>query len=62
MIGSVVARALEVAKIRVMRSAVGHQMLITFDDAATDAEMVERAAMAYEIAAIDGGAVQSSKR
>ena len=48
------ARALEVAKIRVMRSAVGHQMTISFDDAEADNELVERAAMAYEIAAIEG--------
>lgn len=48
------ARAWEVAKIRVMRAAVGHQMTITFDDAPTDNEIVERAAMAYEIGAIEG--------
>lgn len=47
-------RALEVAKISLMRSAVGHQMAIAFDDAATDNELVERTAMAYEIAAIEG--------
>ncbi len=49
-----VARALEVAKVRVVRSAVGHQMRIAFDDAVTDDELVERVAMAYEIAAIEG--------
>lgn len=48
------ARALEVAKVRVMRSAVGHQMTIVFDETASDNELVERAAMAYEIAAIEG--------
>lgn len=48
------ARALEVAKVRTMRSAVGHQMTIVFDETATDNELVERAAMAYEIAAIEG--------
>jgi hypothetical protein len=47
-------RALEVAKVSLVRSAVGRQMTITFDDAATDIELVERAAMAYEIAAIEG--------
>ena len=52
--GERVARALEVAKVRVMRSAVGHQMTIVFDETATDNEIVERAAMAYEIAAIEG--------
>ena len=48
------ARALEVAKVRVMRSAVGHQMTIVFDETSTDNDLVERAAMAYEIAAIEG--------
>lgn len=48
------SRAMEVAKVRVMRSAVGHQMTIVFDETATDNELVERAAMAYEIAAIEG--------
>jgi hypothetical protein len=47
-------RALEVAKIRVMRSAVGHQMTISFEETASDNQLVERAAMAYEIAAIEG--------
>jgi hypothetical protein len=51
-------RASEVAKIRTVRSAVGHQMAIAFDEAATDGELIERVAMAYEIAAIEGlGAV-----
>lgn len=48
------ARALEVAKVRVMRSAVGHQMTIAFDETAADNELVERTALAYEIAAIEG--------
>ncbi len=48
------ARSLEVAKIRMMRFAVGHQMMIVFDETAKDSELVERAAMAYEIAAIEG--------
>lgn len=47
-------RALEVAKIHLMRSAVGRQMAIAFDDAATDKGLVERTATAYEIAAIEG--------
>jgi hypothetical protein len=47
-------RALEVAKVRVMRSAVGRQMTIVFDETATDNDLVERAALAYEIAAIEG--------
>lgn len=48
------ARALEVAKVRTMRSAVGHQMVIAFDETVTDSELVERVAMAYEMAAIEG--------
>lgn len=48
------ARSFEVAKVRVMRSAVGHQMTIVFDEVATDNELVDRTAMAYEIAAIEG--------
>ena len=44
------ARALEVAKVRTLRSAVGHQMTIVFSETATDSELIERAAMAYEIA------------
>ena len=47
-------RSFEVAKVRVMRSAVGHQMTIVFDEVATDNEMIVRTAMAYEIAAIEG--------
>lgn len=48
------ARALEVATVRVMRAAVGDQMVIACEETATDAETVERAAMAYEVAAIEG--------
>ena len=48
------ARALEVAKIRLIRSAVGRQMKIVFDEGSTDIELVDRAAMAYEVAAIEG--------
>lgn len=48
------ARALEVAVVRVMRSAVGHQMKIDFGESAIDEETVKRAAMAYEVAAIEG--------
>jgi len=47
-------RARDVANVRVMRSAVGHQMAIAFEEGASDNELVERAAMAYEIAAIEG--------
>lgn len=52
--GDRIARALEVAAVRVMRAAVGRQIAIAFDETATDAETVERAAMAYEVAAIEG--------
>ena len=48
------SRALKVATVRTMRSAVGHQMTIAFDEASTDGELVVRTAMAYEIAAIEG--------
>jgi hypothetical protein len=47
-------RALEVAKVRPMRSAVGHRTAIVSDETGTDSELVERAATAYEIAAIEG--------
>lgn len=49
-----VARALEVAKVRVLRSAVGTQMTIVSEELATDPALVERVAFAYELAAIDG--------
>ncbi|OGP32493.1 MAG: hypothetical protein A2X93_07895 [Deltaproteobacteria bacterium GWC2_56_8] len=49
------ARALEVGAARAMRSSAGHQTTIIFDDAAAaDNDLIERAAMAYEIAAIEG--------
>lgn len=48
------ARALEVAKVRIMRSAVGHLMTIVFNETESDNEVLERVAMAYEIAAIEG--------
>jgi len=47
-------RALEVAKVRLVRSAVGQQMTIEFREEESDAELVERVAMAYEVAAIEG--------
>lgn len=47
-------RALDVADVILMRSAVGGQMEITFDDGVAGTELIERAAMAYEIAAIEG--------
>lgn len=49
-----IARALEVAKIRVVRSAVGHQMPVIFEETTKDDELIERVAMAYEMAAIEG--------
>ena len=49
-----VARALDVAAVRIMRSAVGRQMTIEFEETKSDAKVVERAAMAYELAAIEG--------
>jgi len=47
-------RALEVAKVRLVRSAVGQQMAIEFREEESDAELVERVAMAYEVGAIEG--------
>ncbi|MFH1845170.1 MAG: DEAD/DEAH box helicase [bacterium] len=49
-----VERAMEVAKVRVMRAAVGHQMAIAFDETSDDHGLIEHVAMAYEIAAIEG--------
>ena len=48
------ACALEVAVVCMMRSAIGCQMKIDFDEFAIDEETVKRVAMAYEIAAIEG--------
>lgn len=47
-------RALDVANARLVRAAVGHQMTLQFADRATDLADVERVAMAYEVAAIEG--------
>jgi hypothetical protein len=47
-------RAREAAKIRLMRSAVGSQMDIAFDEKSTDEELIQRVAVAYEVAAIEG--------
>ncbi len=47
-------RALEVAKARLVQSAVRRQMTLAFDDQADDDDLVERLAMAYEVAAIEG--------
>lgn len=48
------ARAMEITNVRVMRSAVGHQMTIEFAATDKDNELVERTSIAYEIAAIEG--------
>jgi len=48
------ARALEVAKVRTVRSAAEHQTAIVFDETGTDSELVKLVAAAYEIAAIEG--------
>ena len=47
-------RVLEVAKARLVRSAVGRQMSLDFRERATDSELFERLALAYELAAIEG--------
>lgn len=51
-------RALEVADARLVRSAVGTQMVLDFADRAEDSDLLHRLALAYEMAAIEGlGAV-----
>ena len=47
-------RALEVAKVRLVRSAVGRQLQIDFEEKHSDVESLHRAATAYEVAAIEG--------
>lgn len=47
-------RALEVSKIRFVRSAIGQQLAIDFAEAVADDDTLERLATAYEIAAIEG--------
>lgn len=47
-------RVLEVANARLVKSAVGRQMHIDFEESHSDPELIERMAMAYELAAIEG--------
>ena len=47
-------RALEVAKARLVRSAVGRQLALDFHDRTDDTELLHRVALAYEMAAIEG--------
>ena len=47
-------RALELARVRRLRLAIGEQMLIAFDENVGDDPLLERVALAYEFAAIDG--------
>ena len=47
-------RVLEVAKARLVRSAVGRQMTIAFKDRPDDSELLGRLALAYELAAVEG--------
>ena len=47
-------RALEVAKARLVQSAVHRQMKLSFDGQAEDEDLIARLAMAYEVAAIEG--------
>lgn len=47
-------RARETAKVRLIRSAVGFQMSIDFEEESPDEEIIQRLAMAYEVAAIEG--------
>lgn len=48
------ARAKEIAKLRLVHSAVGKQMVIALDETPDDEIVIERLAMAYELAAIEG--------
>ena len=47
-------RALKVADAKLVKQAIGHQMVIDFHEKSTDADLLERLAMAYELAAIEG--------
>ena len=47
-------RALEVARYRLVQSAVGRQLILDFSERPDDLSNLERVAMAYEIAAIEG--------
>lgn len=47
-------RALYVAKTRLVRAAVRRQMTLASDDQPQDDELLDRVAMAYEVAAIEG--------
>ncbi len=47
-------RALAVAQARVVRSAVRHQMTLVFHEESNDEDLLQRVAMAYEVAAIEG--------
>ncbi len=47
-------RVLEVAKARLVRAALGQQVTLDFKDDDDDARLLERFALAYELAAIEG--------
>jgi len=47
-------RVLKVANARLVKSAVGRQMEIDFEEEPGDSKLMERLAMAYEVAAIEG--------
>lgn len=47
-------RGLEVANSRLVAKAVGRQMRLSFDERPSDADLLERLALAYEMAAIEG--------
>ena len=47
-------RGLLVAQARLVRAATGRQMELAFKEKATDADLLERLAMAYEVAATEG--------
>jgi len=47
-------RALEVARLRLVHGAIGRQLAVDVTDRTDDAASLEKAAMAYELAAIEG--------
>lgn len=47
-------RANEVARVRLVRFAVGHQMRIDLEEKVTDNEIIKRVATAFELAVIEG--------
>ena len=47
-------RAFKIAETRLVRSAIGSQMVIDYSEVANDANILDRVAVAYELAAVEG--------